>query len=179
MRLGSGPNANPPARPSPRYLSRHVHEEHSSNGCLSLAVALLRAVQRVGLQHTEQVLLAMKRTSKIGRQKLTTVHHLPCIPMNVYRPALEPALPGKRCTCGGQSLNSDPVTRFKHKARMDQGWMPDRERLRRGWRRRPCWVLAVFLSLPNTSLCSCLCPPTSLSPFPPHQEGLTRKVLTV
>lgn len=63
MSLGWGPNAHPPAHPGPRYLSRHVHEQHRSNGRLGLAVALLRAVQRVGLQYTEQVLLAMKRTA--------------------------------------------------------------------------------------------------------------------
>lgn len=45
----------PPVHP-PRawwYLGRHVHEQDSGNGCLGLAVALLRSVQRVGLQHSE------------------------------------------------------------------------------------------------------------------------------
>lgn len=39
------------------YLCWHVHQQHSSDGGLGLTVALLRPVQGVGLQHTEQVLL--------------------------------------------------------------------------------------------------------------------------
>lgn len=39
------------------YLRRHVHEEHGGDGSLSLTVALLGTVQRVRLQHAEQVLL--------------------------------------------------------------------------------------------------------------------------
>lgn len=35
------------------YLSRHMHEQNSSNGCLGLAVALLRSVKGIGLQYTE------------------------------------------------------------------------------------------------------------------------------
>ena len=39
------------------HLGRHVHEEHGGDGGLGLAVALLGPVQRVRLQHPEQVLL--------------------------------------------------------------------------------------------------------------------------
>jgi hypothetical protein len=98
-----------------------VHEEHSSNGCLRLAVALLRAVQRVGLQHTEQVLLAMKRSSRIGRQELTTAHHLPVL--HVYRLASEPALPFPEKDVLVVTLRpvTDPMTGFKQKARIGLG----------------------------------------------------------
>lgn len=40
-----------------QYFSRHVHEQHCSNGSLSLAVSLLWSVQSVGLKNTKQVLL--------------------------------------------------------------------------------------------------------------------------
>ena len=55
--------ARPPARPPVAwgYLGRHVHEQHGSDGRLGLAVALLGSVQRVGLQHPEQFLLAAER----------------------------------------------------------------------------------------------------------------------
>lgn len=43
-----------------KYLCRHVHEQHSSNGSLSLAVSLLWSVQGVGLENTEQVLLTVE-----------------------------------------------------------------------------------------------------------------------
>lgn len=53
------PTSTTPLVPAagPPYLGWHVHEEDSSNGGLGLAVALLRAVQSVGLQHPKQVLL--------------------------------------------------------------------------------------------------------------------------
>ena len=56
------------------YLSRHVHEQHSSDGSLSLAVPLLRSVQSVGLENTEQVLLPA------GRQNTNT--HTPVTQSN-------------------------------------------------------------------------------------------------
>ena len=55
----SRPSACPPVAWG--YLGRHVHEQHSGDGCLGLAVALLGSVQCVGLQHPEQVLLAVER----------------------------------------------------------------------------------------------------------------------
>lgn len=51
------------------YLCWHVHQQHSSDGGLGLTVALLRPVQGVGLQHTEQVLLPGWMDGRTEEQK--------------------------------------------------------------------------------------------------------------
>lgn len=84
--------AHPPPCPPKAwwYLSGHVHEQDSSNGCLGLAVALLRSVECVGLQHTEQILLAVERPSMAGMTGATVTYfpHLcptrPDLSQNVY-----------------------------------------------------------------------------------------------
>lgn len=39
------------------HLGWHMHQEHSSNGSLSLTITLFGTMQRISLQHAEQVLL--------------------------------------------------------------------------------------------------------------------------
>lgn len=47
-------------------LSWHMHQENSSDGSLSLTVALLRTMQCISLKHTEQVLLPACENIYIG-----------------------------------------------------------------------------------------------------------------
>ena len=57
-----------------QYLSRHVHEQYSSYGSLSLAVSLLWPVESVGLKNTKQILLSVKHqhTDKLRQMKHQT-----------------------------------------------------------------------------------------------------------
>lgn len=46
------------------YLCRHMHEENSSDGSLSLTVTLVRTIQTISLQDVEEALLPESRKVK-------------------------------------------------------------------------------------------------------------------